>query len=195
MKLHAFTLVVLALVSGLAAGCSESFSPATTEVNTGAQPVLAQITDPCGTPLWTALLAGQFIDAGSVEVANNDGTLCIQISTANGWMLTETHVAIEALLEDIPQTGSGNPQVGRFLLSAEQDPPVSYFEHCISLAEYGYQPGQTLYVAVHAIVQLMGENGTPIQEETAWADGEDFPGHNWATYITYTVQTCGSGEE
>ena len=27
-----------------------------------------------------------------------------------------------------------------------------------------------------------------IQEETAWADGFDFPGANWATYFTYTVQ-------
>jgi hypothetical protein len=27
-----------------------------------------------------------------------------------------------------------------------------------------------------------------IQEETGWGDGEDFPGKNWATYFTYTVQ-------
>jgi hypothetical protein len=27
-----------------------------------------------------------------------------------------------------------------------------------------------------------------VQEETAWGDGEDFPGKNWATYFTYTVQ-------
>ncbi|MGB6371195.1 MAG: hypothetical protein WBF68_09250 [Atribacterota bacterium] len=26
------------------------------------------------------------------------------------------------------------------------------------------------------------------QEETAWGSGEDFPGKNWATYFTYTVQ-------
>jgi len=25
-------------------------------------------------------------------------------------------------------------------------------------------------------------------EETAWADGEDFPGNNWATYFTYHIQ-------
>lgn len=27
-----------------------------------------------------------------------------------------------------------------------------------------------------------------IQEETAWGDGDDFPGRNWATYFNYTVQ-------
>ena len=27
-----------------------------------------------------------------------------------------------------------------------------------------------------------------VQEESAWAAGEDFPGANWATYFTYTVQ-------
>ncbi|HDS58810.1 MAG TPA: hypothetical protein ENN54_00730 [Thermoplasmatales archaeon] len=26
------------------------------------------------------------------------------------------------------------------------------------------------------------------EEETAWADGEDFPGNNWATYFTYHIQ-------
>jgi len=27
-----------------------------------------------------------------------------------------------------------------------------------------------------------------VQEETAWGDGEDFPGKNWATYFTYEIQ-------
>jgi hypothetical protein len=28
------------------------------------------------------------------------------------------------------------------------------------------------------------------EDETAWGDGGDFPGRNWATYIDYTVQCC-----
>jgi len=27
-----------------------------------------------------------------------------------------------------------------------------------------------------------------VEEETAWADGNDIPGRNWATYFTYLVQ-------
>ncbi|MDH4140943.1 MAG: hypothetical protein OEV43_10295, partial [Coriobacteriia bacterium] len=27
-------------------------------------------------------------------------------------------------------------------------------------------------------------------DETAWGDGEDFPGRNWATYIKYEIQPC-----
>jgi hypothetical protein len=29
-----------------------------------------------------------------------------------------------------------------------------------------------------------------VQEETAWGDGDDFPGNNWATSISYTIQCC-----
>lgn len=28
----------------------------------------------------------------------------------------------------------------------------------------------------------------PVDEESAWADGNDFPGKNWATYFTYVIQ-------
>ncbi len=35
----------------------------------------------------------------------------------------------------------------------------------------------------------------PYREETAWGDGEDFPGANWATYFTYTIQYCPTDEQ
>ena len=42
--------------------------------------------------------------------------------------------------------------------------------------------GSELYIAAHAVVT--SSQGT----ETAWGDGLDFPGNNWATYFNYTVQ-------
>jgi hypothetical protein len=187
-----------ALVLGfVAVGCSETMAPATmTDAPAGSQARALWDGTPCGQPLYVPLLAGQFIDAGVVEVANDGSSLCIQITTTNNWVLTETHVAIARTLEEIPQTGSGNPKVGQFALSATHNPAVTQFDHCISLPVYGYVPGDQLVVAVHAIVQRLNENGVPVQQETAWADGLDFPGHNWATYFWYTVQSCGgNGEE
>ena len=147
---------------------------------------------PCGEEQVVALWAGQNIDVGYVTVFNDTDDLFIQIQTTGGWFLTETHVGVATSLEEIPQTGSGNPQVGHFALSAEHDPPVQYYEYRVN---YLYEPGQVLFIAVHAAVELMDEGGNPIQGETAWAEGYDFPGNNWATYFNHTIAECGAGEE
>jgi hypothetical protein len=42
--------------------------------------------------------------------------------------------------------------------------------------------GYELFIAAHAVVT--SSQGT----ETAWGDGFDFPGNNWATYFNYTIQ-------
>lgn len=48
--------------------------------------------------------------------------------------------------------------------------------------------GQQTLVAQVTFIDI-GLECTPIyQTETAWGDGEDFPGKNWATYINYKVQ-------
>jgi hypothetical protein len=142
---------------------------------------------PCGEPLTATLYAAQSIDVGNAIVINDTDVLTIQIETAGGWALAETHVAVATSLEGIPQNRSGNPKVGHFGLSAQHDPPVPHFEYEIDCA---YEPGQTLFVAVHAVVQLPDETGDRIEEEGAWADGFAFPGKNWATYFNYTVQSC-----
>jgi hypothetical protein len=107
-----------------------------------------------------------------------------------GWVLTESHFAVALSLDDLPQTGSGNPQVGKFEYDDEYDPPVTLATYEISLTEYGYEEGSELFLAVHAVVELLDDEGNPIQEETAWADGLDFRGNSWATYFMYTVQIC-----
>jgi hypothetical protein len=170
-------------------GCSETLDA---ENVTGA-PEPAPITmliEPCGNATIVTLWAGQFIDAGSVTVSNDADLLSIEITAASGWLLAETHAAVARSLEYLPQTGSGNPQVGHFDLAEEHDPPVSSFTYEISLAEYEYLPGDDLVLAVHAVVQQFDGGSVPIQEETAWADGLEFPGSSWATYFEYVVQVC-----
>jgi hypothetical protein len=149
-----------------------------------------------GEPLEVALMAGQHYVAGTVTVeATVDGDVTsvdVTINTeATDWMLTETHVAVAGSLEELPQTGSGNPQVGHFEFSIEHDPPVNSITYDVG----DYETGQELFIAVHAVVQSVDG------EETAWAAGLEFPGNSWATYFTYpapppplTVNSPNGGE-
>ena len=130
---------------------------------------------------------------GGVRVWNDVTHLFVEYDTTgywdddvwvpSDWVLTETHLAVATDPDDFPQTKSGNPKVGKFPYKDEG----LYNTHklyTIPLDSWG--PGDILYIAAHAVVK----NGC--REETAWADcgGPDayFPGNNWATYFTYTVQ-------
>jgi hypothetical protein len=171
-------------------GCSESLEKSDIATQPGIAPVTQWVEAPCGDPLPVRFIAGQHIDIGSVTIANDESQLCVEIEVANGWVLKETHVAIALSLGGIPQTGSGNPKVGQFALSAVHNPPVTAFDHCIDLASYGYDPGEQLFIAVHAKVALLDAGGHVIQTETAWGQGLQFPGSNWAMYFNYNVQEC-----
>jgi hypothetical protein len=91
----------------------------------------------------------------------------------------------------------GNPGAG----CDAADPNLT--EPCLSTITYtiplnGWEAETQLSIAAHAVLQDLNnpiyEDGTdsPIiigyETETAWADGMDFEGKNWATYFTYTVQ-------
>ena len=69
----------------------------------------------------------------------------------------------------------------RVLLS----PPQNY-TYVIPLGDW--EPGTNLSIAAHAEVLLLNETGYVVQEETAWDEGDGFPGKNWAMYFNYTVQ-------
>jgi hypothetical protein len=187
--INARTLVIamLTLAAGVL-GCSETVAPERSAGPATAVPIT--LLDPCGETTIVTLWAGQFIDAGGVTVSNDADYLSIHIETANGWYMTESHVAVAYTLEELPQTGSGNPKVGHFDLAAEHDPPVTSFTYEISIADYGYLLGDSLVLAVHAIVERLEEGEETPQEETAWAEGPEFPGRSWATYLHYTIQEC-----
>jgi hypothetical protein len=175
-----FTLLVLGTL-----GCSESPEAPQFTMPDAAGPAAQYVGIPCNDYVQEpTLLAGQFIDAGKVSVYNDENYLYVEISTTGGWELTESHVAVAPSVELIPQTGSGNPKVGQFALAAVHNPPVTSYVYTIGAT--GYDPA---YIAVHTIAQLV-QDGRVVQRETAWADGLDFPGANWATYIAYDVQEC-----
>lgn len=144
-------------------------------------------------PFVTDLIAGggnpnSAIDVGEVIAWNDEDFLYVTYNTTDDWYITETHLHVADSLEGIPQTKKGNPIPGQFDYGDEYD-----YDDGMTTVTYTipwtWSPGTTLYIAAHAVVQkLIGydEEGNPIyQIETAWGDGEDFPGKNWATYFEY----------
>ena len=137
------------------------------------------------------LLAGQDIIVGEVSVWNDAEYLYVKYEITGealtaGWVITETHLAVDELLGEIPQTKKGNPIPGHFPYSTEHDLAVTEFTYEIPLT---WLVGTNLCIAAHAVVQM--QNGDGIQEETGWGDGFDFPGANWATYFKYIQETGG----
>ncbi len=126
-------------------------------------------------------MAGQNIKVGDVSVWNDADHLYVKYETTDGWYLIESHVHFATSLDGIPQI-IGNPIPGRFDYAMEHDPEV--LEYTYEMDLNALETG-TVYIATHADVLLLNQKGKIIQEETAWGDGEDFPGANWATYFTY----------
>ncbi|HSH03924.1 MAG TPA: hypothetical protein VLL52_15520 [Anaerolineae bacterium] len=142
----------------------------------------------CGDITTTTLYAGQHINSGSVTIWNDADTLYVQFATVDGWTMVETHVHVGETLADVPTTPAGNPKIGLFDYQTQHDPAVTEFTYEIPLD--GFVGGDSLVVAAHASLALVDDNGDVIQTETGWADGPDFPGNSWATYVEFTVQEC-----
>lgn len=188
---------ILLLASGLY-GCSESITSTDLSGSSAGTAMHLDLDypdyDPASPPV---LYAGQNIPVGTVtvEILDDEGgeaqTLRVTIATDNGWRMSETHVATAESLERLPQTGSGNPKVGHFDFSGEHD-GLTEVVYDIAMDALVWGTDDRLYLAVHAVVFLEEETG--IWEETAWAEGGDFPGSSWATYFTYTLESGGEGE-
>ena len=118
-------------------------------------------------PTVTNLIAGQHINVGTVTAWDDGAYLYVRYSTTDGWVLTETHLAVAASLDEIPQTKKGNPKVGKFSYRMMHDPAVSKYTYVIDLGEW--EASTELYIAAHAVVyEVIG-------------DGCESP--QWATHV------------
>lgn len=142
-------------------------------------------------PYETDLIAGggnaaSAIDVGGLTLWYDDDYLYVVYTTVDGWYMTETHLSVEDDFVDIPQTKKGNPIPGKFQYSADHDPAVQEVTYTIP---WTWDAGTTLSIAAHAsVMKLVGYDafGDPMyQTETAWGDGEDFEGRNWATWFEF----------
>ncbi len=137
------------------------------------------------TPFSTNLTAGQYINAGNVSVWNDEVNLYVKYETTGNWSLNETHLAVvNTSYMDIPQTKKGNPIPGKF--DYKNESLTTQTDTYVIPLEWGVD--EELFIAAHAEVQLLNETGAIVQEETAWGEGYDFPGKNWAMYFNYSIQ-------
>jgi len=141
------------------------------------------------------LYADQTIVVGKVEVYIDGTDLVVKYTTAGGWCLNETHLAVAAQLAGIPQTKKGNPIPGKFNYTAEFAPPgpgdpgTLTWEQRIPLTAF---PGGTrvVYIAAQAVVQTWAYVDlvwTMTEDETAWALGDRFSISTWGMYFTFTL--------
>lgn len=138
-------------------------------------------------PLVVDLIAGQHTDAGDVLVWNDANYLYVKYTAEPGWCITETHLAVAETLAGIPQTKTGNPIPGRFENSGDYKKCETEVLYVYDLAAHGWDVcDQSLTIAAHAVVKTGDKKHE--RTETAWGNGEQFEGKNWAMYFGYTVQ-------
>jgi len=177
MKKAWYFIIIIAFVCFVLAGCSNSSKDLVGGTDVGQFQVM-DVGD---------LVLHGGINAGEINVTNDEENLYVEFVAYDDWFLGETHLAVADTLEGIPQNRADNPIPGHFLHNQEHDQVVKEYTYEISLAEYDYNSNDLLYLAAHANVQKFDEEGNVIQEETAWGDGEDFEGKNWATYFNYLI--------
>lgn len=123
------------------------------------------------------LIAGRHMDVGDVVVAVDDyEILTIDITLKSGCEIIESHVWVGDDLEDIPRTKSGNPKIGQFPYTVDDEIDLSDF-------------GDPIFVLIHTVVDCPCKG-----EETAWAEGQyatkfsDEPcnifGNRWGYFLT-----------
>jgi hypothetical protein len=130
----------------------------------------------------TDLIAAQHYDVGDVSVWNDANYLYVKYETVSKVYLYATHLHVGLDLKDIPQTWSGNPRPGQFDFGDTYGWKVSEDTFKIPM-DSAWVVGTELFIATHACVYTCCG-----YSETAWGDGMDFPGSNWAMYFKYTVE-------
>jgi len=133
-----------------------------------------------------------------VDVNDSDDYLKITYAlTHPNLTLNETHLDVQTDPDDFPMTKSGNPKVGHFAYQNDTHQGETSYTYII----YGeWDTGDTLYVAAHAEVstletkEILNDDGTTTTitteyyvYETAWGNGDGFPGKNWAMYYTVNL--------
>lgn len=139
-----------------------------------------------------SLIAGQDEVVGTVTVSEDGDDISVTYSLDDDWFMTESHLHLATDCDDVPQTGSGNPKVGRFDHSRTYDPAVQEDTYVIDQSAVGFEDDDELCIAAHAVV-FEDEDGDGVFDEeergeTAWGEGERFTERgNWAMHFEYEV--------
>ena len=133
-----------------------------------------------------SLLAGQTINSGSVTVTNDADYIYVTYTTANGWLLTQTHLFVGNCAL-IPVNNAGNPIPGQFPYSTAHNNATSY-TYRIPISSIG--SGNCGCIASHAVVVKLNASGQVINQQTGWGNGVRINpnGGNWGMKFNYC--TC-----
>ncbi|MBP6432085.1 MAG: hypothetical protein KA319_09980 [Ferruginibacter sp.] len=185
-----FYNILLAVTFLFLASCEKNNELVTQQNNTTpinqVQPssALAGRTNPDdGCPETTIqLTAGQFYNAGSVVVSNDADFIYVTYTTANGYLLTQTHL-FAGNCNAVPVNNQGNPAPGQFPHKTIHNNLTSYtYQIPVSLIP----AGGCGCIAAHAVVVKLNELGEVIEEETAWGNGVQInPTGNWGMKFDY----------
>ena len=134
------------------------------------------------TPTVVTLFAGQTINAGNVTVTNDANFIYVTYNTANGYVLTQTHLFVgDCAL--IPVNKPGNPIPGQFPYAAPHS----------NLTTYTYQipitaipAGTCGCIAAHAVVGKLNASGQVVEQQTGWGNGIVInPDGQWGMKFNY----------
>ena len=151
----------------------------------GAEPPLAAglvATPPalfCGAPTTVALVADGATAVGTVRVVNDETSVYVTYHADAGWAIRKTALFVGTSPGEIPLSGGGNPQVGRFPWKATHRGSAFEVTWQVPLADAGDA----------AIIAAFAEVGGA---EGAWGAGLPIsPGGSWAMYVVHPVGDCG----
>ena len=198
MNKSSFLLVSFLILGMIFTGCSvlnNSGVIPTSEPDSGPSLIKALEVYPDEFPLF----ADKDILVGGVLVWNDDDNLCVryelnQDTLAEGWLITETHLAVAADKDGIPAKKNGKPITKEFPYGDDNLGEVPSYQECILFTGFGVECGDTLVIAAHAVIEKpRSKKKKKTVRETAWGAEEQgeirfVDKGNWATYFEYTSE-------
>lgn len=174
-----------ALLGLLALSCTdptdvhETLDPWQGGIESASLAIVSTLPATCGDAAVTPLIADETVAVGSVEVTQDGAQIYVVYRTDPGWPIHKTALFVGSSLADLPTTGGGNPQVGRFPHTASHG-GTNEVVWAVPLASLS---SPEIVVAAFAEV---GEG-----REGAWGEGEAIdPDGNWSMYFGHTVPGC-----
>ena len=133
--------------------------------------------------LCVALVTPQELNVGEVCLSNTQDSLKVHFQVEEGWLLSETQLAVASSLDGIPKVGPGIPVIGRFGYRSSHTDSSTEQDYSIALDSLQVSPGSELVVAAHVSVINASK-----EEEGAWGRGKRFvKDGNPATYFLYVL--------
>lgn len=168
----------------LLSNCSKENSSEIPNVENGAKSVYFKSGDNvCGQITTVNFIAGQNINVGTVEVANDADSIYVTYKTSGDWRMKTLHLFVGKCTQ-LPINKSGNPVPGQFPFTKSFG-TYSATEYTFSLLKSTFD--SCFCVAAHAEVAKSNGSGA----ETAWGQGTRFVQKgNWGMYFSACKQAC-----